>query len=39
VAALLAFRLLYLILPLVFALVVVVLFERGRIAEIVRAKA
>ena len=39
VAALLAFRLLYLILPLIFALVVVVLFERGRIAEIVRAKA
>ena len=39
VAALLAFRLLYLILPLVFALIVVVLFERGRITEIIRAKA
>lgn len=37
-AALIVFRLLYLILPLVFALVVVVLFERQRIAEIVRAK-
>jgi len=39
VAALLAFRLLYLIMPLVFALIVVVLFERGRITEIIRAKA
>jgi glycosyltransferase 2 family protein len=38
VAALLVFRLLYLIIPLVFALFVVVLFERQRIAEIVRAK-
>jgi glycosyltransferase 2 family protein len=38
VAALLVFRLLYLILPLVFALVVVVMFERQRIAEIIRAK-
>ena len=37
-AALLVFRLLYLIIPLVFALVVVVLFERQRIAEIIRAK-
>jgi len=37
-AALIVFRLLYLILPLVFALVVVVLFERQRIAEILRAK-
>lgn len=38
VAALLVFRLLYLILPLIFALFVVVLFERQRIAEIIRAK-
>jgi hypothetical protein len=38
VAALLVFRLLYLIIPLVFALVVVVMFERQRIAEIIRAK-
>jgi glycosyltransferase 2 family protein len=38
VAALLVFRLLYLIIPLVFALVVVVLFERQRIAEIIRSK-
>jgi uncharacterized membrane protein YbhN (UPF0104 family) len=37
-AALLVFRLLYLIIPLVFALVVVVLFERQRIAEVIRAK-
>jgi hypothetical protein len=36
-AALIVFRLLYLIIPLVFALVVVVLFERQRIAELVRA--
>jgi glycosyltransferase 2 family protein len=38
VAALLVFRLLYLVIPLVFALVVVVLFERQRIAELIRAK-
>jgi glycosyltransferase 2 family protein len=38
VAALLVFRLLYLIIPLVFALVVVVLFERQRIADLLRAK-
>jgi len=37
-AALIVFRLLYLIIPLVFALVVVVLFERQRIAEALRAK-
>ena len=37
-AALLVFRLLYLILPLLFSLVVVVVFERGRIGELVRAK-
>jgi glycosyltransferase 2 family protein len=36
VAALLVFRLLYLIIPLVFALIVVVLFERQRIAELLR---
>jgi uncharacterized membrane protein YbhN (UPF0104 family) len=35
-AALIVFRLLYLIIPLAFALVVVVLFERQRIAELVR---
>lgn len=35
-AALVVFRLLYLIIPLVFALVVVVLFERQRIAEVLR---
>jgi uncharacterized membrane protein YbhN (UPF0104 family) len=33
VAALLVFRLLYLIVPLVFAIVMVVLFERARLAE------
>lgn len=37
-AALLVFRLLYLILPLLFSLVAVLVFERGRIGEIVRAK-
>ncbi len=37
-AALLVFRLLYLILPLLFSLVVVVVFERGRIGELVRAR-
>jgi hypothetical protein len=37
-AALIVFRLLYLILPLLFALVVVVLFERRRIAEALRAR-
>ena len=37
-AALVVFRLLYLILPLIFAVVVVVLFERQRIAEVLRAK-
>ena len=36
-AALIVFRLLYLIIPLVFALVVVVLFERQRIAQLLRA--
>jgi uncharacterized membrane protein YbhN (UPF0104 family) len=35
-AALLVFRLLYLILPLLFSLIVVVVFERGRIGERVR---
>ncbi|MGD0719950.1 MAG: lysylphosphatidylglycerol synthase domain-containing protein [Roseiarcus sp.] len=37
-AALIVFRLLYLIMPLVFALVVVVLFERRRIADLLRAR-
>jgi uncharacterized membrane protein YbhN (UPF0104 family) len=37
-AALIVFRLLYLIIPLVFALVVVVAFERGRIAELLQVK-
>jgi hypothetical protein len=37
-AALLAFRLLYLILPLLFSLVVVVVFERERIGERVRSR-
>ena len=37
-AALLVFRLLYLILPLLFSLVVVVAFERERIGELVRAR-
>ncbi|MGO4870387.1 MAG: UPF0104 family protein [Roseiarcus sp.] len=37
-AALLVFRLLYLILPLLFSLFVVVVFERGRIGELVRAR-
>lgn len=37
-AALLVFRLLYLILPLVFSIVVVLVFERGRIGEVVRAR-
>jgi uncharacterized membrane protein YbhN (UPF0104 family) len=36
-AALIVFRLLYLIIPLLFALVVVVLFERQRIAHLLRA--
>ncbi len=36
-AALIVFRLLYLIIPLIFALVVVVLFERQRIAQLLRA--
>lgn len=36
VAALLVWRLFYLIIPLIFALVVVVLFERGRLAETLR---
>ncbi|MBY6242983.1 lysylphosphatidylglycerol synthase domain-containing protein [Methylosinus sp. Sm6] len=35
-SALLVFRLLYLIVPLLFSLVVVVLFERGRLAEALR---
>jgi hypothetical protein len=38
IAALLVFRLLYLIVPLMFSLVVVVLFERERIGEIARAR-
>jgi uncharacterized membrane protein YbhN (UPF0104 family) len=38
IAALLVFRLLYLILPLIFSLVVVVLFERKRIAELAKAR-
>jgi glycosyltransferase 2 family protein len=37
-AALIVFRLLYLIIPLIFALIVVVLFERRRIAQLLRAK-
>ena len=37
-AALIVFRLLYLIIPLIFALVVVALFERQRIGELLRAK-
>jgi glycosyltransferase 2 family protein len=37
-AALIVFRLLYLILPLIFALVVVALFERQRISELLHAK-
>ena len=36
-AALLVFRLLYLIIPLIFALAVVVLFERGRLIQTLRA--
>jgi hypothetical protein len=36
--ALLVFRLLYLIVPLLFALVVVLLFERGRLAETLRSR-
>lgn len=35
-SALLVFRLLYLIVPLLFALIVVVVFERGRLAEALR---
>jgi uncharacterized membrane protein YbhN (UPF0104 family) len=38
IAALLVFRLLYLVLPLVFSLVVVVLFERERISALLRAE-
>ena len=38
IAALLVFRLLYLILPLMFSLVVVILFERERIGELARAR-
>lgn len=37
-AALLVFRLLYLIVPLLFSLVVVLIFERGRIGELVRTR-
>jgi hypothetical protein len=37
-AALLVFRLLYLILPLLFSLGVVLIFERGRIGELARAR-
>ena len=37
-AALLVFRLLYLILPLLFSLVVVLVFERGRIGELFRTR-
>jgi glycosyltransferase 2 family protein len=39
IAALLVFRLLYLILPLLFSLVVILVFERGRIGELVGRKA
>ena len=38
IAALLVFRLLYLIVPLMFSLVVVVVFERERIGELARAR-
>jgi glycosyltransferase 2 family protein len=38
-AALLAFRLLYLILPLIFAIIAVVIFERGRLREAWRHRA
>ncbi len=38
-AALLVWRLFYLIVPLLFALIVVVVFERGRLAEALRLKA
>jgi len=38
VAALLVFRLLYLILPLLFSLVVVLIFERARIGELIRVR-
>ena len=37
-AALIVFRLFYLIMPLAFGIVVVVLFERGRLAEVLRTK-
>ena len=37
-AALLVFRLLYLILPLLFSIVVIVVFERGRIGELARGR-
>ncbi|MBV9704004.1 MAG: UPF0104 family protein, partial [Methylobacteriaceae bacterium] len=36
-AALIIFRVLYLIVPLIFAIGVVILFERGRLAEALRA--
>jgi glycosyltransferase 2 family protein len=35
-AALIVFRLLYLVVPLVFALIVVAIFERGRIGALLR---
>jgi uncharacterized membrane protein YbhN (UPF0104 family) len=35
-AALLVWRLFYLIIPLLFAIVVVVIFERGRLADALR---
>ena len=38
-AALIVFRLLYLLIPLAFSLVAVVLFERGRVARLMRAQA
>jgi hypothetical protein len=36
VAALLVFRLLYLLIPLAFSIVVVILFERQRLADVLR---
>jgi hypothetical protein len=37
-SALLVFRLLYLIVPLIFALIVVVVFERGRLSDVLRSR-
>jgi uncharacterized membrane protein YbhN (UPF0104 family) len=36
VAALLVFRLLYLLIPLAFSIIVVLLFERQRLADVLR---